>query len=112
MSNSEKLGHCRLIDYEIDYIDNFWNGKFSDFVHSKIKEDIKNHKDKNILFKELSTYIVLMGLGVFFFFFGLRSIYIFEMVLSYVLGLFMLIFGVVGGLLYALQSTRSDRKRR
>ena len=64
-----------------------------------------NNKKKSQLMKDISLYIVICGLGVVFFLFGLRSISIFEMLISYALGFFMMFFGVIGGMLIALQST-------
>jgi len=105
MGNLEKFTSCRLINEEISYIDECWNGKFSDFVHSKIKEDLNNNNQNSQLMKDISLYVVIGGLGVVFFLFGMRSINVFEMLLSYGLGFFMLVFGIAGGILFALQST-------
>lgn len=108
---TDKLSTCRLVEDEISYLDNYWCGKFSDYVHSSIKRDIvelENNKKKYkaLLFKEFSQYVVIMGLGIVFFLFGLNTTGVFQMAISYVLGLFMVVFGVVGGLLIALQSTK------
>ena len=112
MNNTlEKFSSCRLINEEIEYIDNFWNGKFSEYVHNSIKRDIQqvetNKNNKRIgVFKDFSLYVVIAALGLIFFLFGIKSTTTFEMLLSYVLGLFMVLFGIVGGALIALQTTR------
>jgi uncharacterized protein YacL len=107
---TEKLNACRLVNEEIKYLDEQWGGKFSEYVHHCIKRDIaelqQQKNNKTILFKETGLYVLLIGFGMFFFVLGIKSTILLEIVLSYVIGLFMFIFGTVGGLLYALQSTR------
>ena len=114
MSNSEKFSTCRLVDDEIEYISRFWDGKFSDYVHSSIKDDIQqlreNNKQQRLqIYKDFSLYIVLIGLGAVFYLFGVRSISLVEMVSAFVLGTFMFTVGIVGGVLVALQSTRRNK---
>jgi hypothetical protein len=105
---SEKFCSCRLVNDEINYIDTHWDGKFSEYVHHCIKRDITDIKQNNktILFKETGLYVLLIGFGMFFFVLGIKSTMLLEIFLSYVIGLFMFTFGTVGGILYALQSTR------
>ena len=106
----EKIYSCRLVGEEITYMDTYWQGKFSDFVHNCIKKEqnlIKNNKNnKHQLFKDIGLYLVLISLGVIFFIFGIKAYNIVEVLLSFVFGLFLTLFGLIGGLLYALQSTR------
>ena len=109
---SEKSATCRLSGDEIDFIDNIWNGKFSEFVHQSIRKEMETVKQKNRLasVKDVNLNVLLMGFGLFFFTLGLRSTTSLEMVLSYAFGMFLFGFGVTGGLLIALQSTRKHRQ--
>jgi len=114
---TEKFSSCRLVDDEINYLKKYWDGKFSDYVHNSIKRDIKQietnkQNQRTQLFKDFSIYVILMGFGAIFFIFGIRSITIGEMLISFVLGLFMFIFGIIGGLIVALQSTRRNTNRK
>ena len=84
------------------------NKNTSKAIRIVIDNAIKNrdrNNDKSQLMKDISLYVVIGGLGVVFFLFGLRSLSIVEMLVSYSLGFFMLVFGLVGGMLFALQST-------
>jgi len=114
---NEKLVSCRIIDDEIDYLNTYWDGKFSDYVHNSIKRDIKQiENNKNLrqleLFKDLSIYVVLIALGTIFFLFGIKTTSDTTMALYYVIGLFLVIMGVSGGMIIALQSTRKHNTRR
>ena len=110
MANSEKIYSCRLINEEIEYINNFWDGKFSYFVKTKINDDIKTNNKQNKVksFNNFSSYIVITALGIIFFLFGIEHNTGYENVLYFIPGLFLVIMGVVGGMLIALQSTRRN----
>ena len=114
---NEKLVTCRIVDDEIDYLEKYWEGKFSNYTHNSIKRDIKQiEKNKNLkqleLFKDLSIYIVLIALGVIFFLFGIQATNNTSMALYYIIGLFLVIMGISGGMIIALQSTRKYNTRR
>ena len=106
----EKIYSCRLVGDEITYMKTYWDDKFSEFVHNSIKKEknlIKQAKNnKHQLFKDIGLYLVLISLGVIFFIFGIKAYNIVEVLLSFVFGMFLTLFGIIGGLLYALQSTR------
>jgi len=111
MTDSEKFANCRIIDKEIEYIDRYWNGSFSDYVHNSIKRDLKEletaEKNRKLqVFKEFSLYVVIMALGTICFMIGLQTPISIAMALSYVTGLFLIVFGTAGGLLVALHSTK------
>lgn len=113
---NEKFVTCRIIDDEIDYLDTYWDGKFSNYVHNSIKRDIKQitlNKNREHLeaFNKLSLYIVLIALGVIFFLFGIQSTNTTLIVLQYILGLFLVVMGIAGGMIIALQSTRKHNTR-
>lgn len=109
----EKFVSCRLGGSEINYINEYWDGGFSAYVHNSIKRDIKqidvNKKDKQLeLFKDFSIYIVLMALGVIFFLFGMQNSTYGEIVTYNIIGLFLVVLGIAGGMVVALQSTRRN----
>ena len=107
MVNSEKVYSCRLINEEIDFINDIWDGKFSYYVKTKINNDINQGKKQTRLktFNNFNSYIVITALGIIFFLFGIEHNAGYENVLYYIPGLFLIILGVVGGMLVALQST-------
>lgn len=109
MANTEKFTSCRLIGNEISYIEKFWDGSFSDYVHNSIKRDIQElekqkNKARSILFKEFSLYLVIFALGTIFFLFAGRSLSLIEMYTAFILGVFFTSFGIVGGVIVALQA--------
>lgn len=111
--SDEKIFSCRLIDNEIDYIDDHYDGKFSDFVHNSIKNAIKdqNNNIHSQLFKDFSLYVVIIALGFVFFLFSINYSTMLEKVLCYIIGIFMTTFGITGGFLIALQSARRSNTR-
>ena len=116
----ERQCNCRITDKNIDeiaYIDTYWDGSFSNYVHNSIKRDIKqidsNKNRKQLdLFKDLGIYIVLIALGSIFFLFGIQTTNLVSMAVYYVIGLFLVVMGITGGMVIALQSTRQHNTRR
>ena len=111
----EKFTSCRLGGSEINYINKYWDGSFSAYVHNSIKRDIKqidvNKKDQQLeLFKDFSIYIVLIALGAIFFLFGMQGTSYGEIVIYNVSGLFLVVLGIAGGMVVALQSTRRHNR--
>jgi len=108
MSNSEKFCNCRLIDNEISYIDKYWDGSFSEYVHNSIKRDLfelKNNKKFEML-QNFALYVIVIALGAIFFIFGIKASSVLEMTMSFALGVFCIVFGIIGGVTLALHSTR------
>jgi len=74
-----------------------------------------NNQDKSIrsqLFKDFSLYVVIIAFGFVFFLFSINYTTTFEKVLCYIIGIFMVTFGITGGYLIALQSTRRNKTRK
>jgi len=86
----DKTYGCRLSDEEQDYIKNYWNGRFSDFVHASIKEQndkILGNQKKNLLFE---TVIGLFG--VFFIIQGFETVQLLNIIVYNAIGLFCLVY--------------------
>ena len=101
MSDSEKFSSCRLIEEEVNHLNTYWDGKFSDFVHTAFKRDINlvsNNKKKNRL-QQYSFSLVMVGLGCMFilYSFGISGLFGWLMVL--LLGVFFIVTGLVNILL-------------
>ena len=66
MEQLESIRGCRLKPEEIEHLDNHWNGKFSDFVHTALKADAQKTK-KNIKKNRLQKFtqnFIFIGFGI------------------------------------------------
>ena len=114
---NEKFLSCRATDNELKYLDTYWDGSFSEYVHNSIKRDIEqidsNKKRERLeIFNKLSPYVVLMALGTIFFLFGMQTTNLTLIILQFVLGLFLVVMGIAGGMIIALQSTREHNTKK
>ena len=94
--SEERTATCRLKDYEQEYINNFWDDKFSDYVHSSIKRDIsqiKKNKIKNIFEKSISS-MMLLAIGSIFVLFSMQTLDFFSKVLMLLVGVFFSMYGL------------------
>ena len=97
MSNSEKFPSCRLVGEEIDYINEYWDGSFSKFVHSSIKDNIhkiKNNKKKTF-FQDFTRNIIMLGIGAIFVLFSLNIEGLLGFIIVLLLGVFFMVTGLV-----------------
>lgn len=101
-----------IYQHHLDYLkavttDNL-NATLRNIIDSAIENEENNIKSQ--IFKDFSLYVVIIALGLVFFLFGMNYTFVAEMLLCYVIGLFMVIFGIVGGVLVALQSTKRNNR--
>jgi len=94
---SEDIRTHRLFSNEKEYLENYFDNKFSEYVHNSFKRDIeltKNNKKKNKI-QRFSTDIIMMALGSFFLFNTPTQGHLFSMILLFLLGMFFSIWGIV-----------------
>jgi len=73
--DTDKTFSCRLNKDELEHLERYWNGQFSEYVHSSFKKEVqltKNNKIKNALQSGLYN-IVLLGFGAIFLLFSFNT---------------------------------------
>ena len=101
MSDSEKFSTCRLVSKEVEHLNNYWDGKFSDFVHNSFKRDIElvnNNRKKNCL-QQYGFSFVMVCLGAWFVLYSFNVSGLFSWLIVFLLGVFCVITGLVNILL-------------
>ena len=92
----DKAFSCRLSNNEADYLNKYYDGKFSAYVHDSFKRDIElsvNNKKQNIL-KSFSPHFLFLGLGAIFIFFSISVNSLGGFLLTFLLGVFFVITGL------------------
>lgn len=87
---------CRLFDNEADYLNNHYEGKFSNYIHDSFKRDIMNtktNKKQNIL-SRFSGHFIMLGLGAIFVLFSLSVNNLASFLLIFLMGVFFTITGL------------------
>ena len=97
-----------ILPKHLEFLEKINKTSVSQALRSTLDQVIKNQQQQktNQLLKEFSIYVVIIALGAVFFLFGISYITFFEKVLCFIIGLFMATFGITGGVIIALQSTR------
>jgi len=92
---SEDIRTHRLFKEEADHLENYWNNKFSDFVHSSFKNDIeltKNNKKRN-KFQKFAQNMVMLAVGAIFLFYTYNMDTFFGKLTTLLLGLLFVSWG-------------------
>lgn len=87
---TEYTGSCRLFKEEIEYLNKYWDGKFSNYVHNCFKCDIeltKNNRIKNRMQNMLYS-VVMLGFGAFFLLISFTLSNFFAFLIILLLGVF------------------------
>jgi len=116
MDEPEPLVQRQFSIYErhLNFLKSINSDNLNASLRSTIDYAIKN-QNNNItsqLFKDFSLYVVIIAFGFVFFLFSINYTTTFEKVLCYIIGIFMVTFGITGGYLIALQSTRRNKTRK
>jgi len=92
----ERIIHVRLQDEEIGYIDNYYNGSGSNFVHDAIKKELKTIKKnkKQMTLQKYSQSFIMLGLGAIFILFSASTKSLIAFLLIFLLGVFFMINGL------------------
>ena len=99
----------RLTRKERSYFEEYWNGEFSPWVHSKIKEDLEKING-NIWKNKYQNYtysMVMMAIGAMFWFFILSITNLAVAIILFLIGLFLI---VNGGITLLLERKKHDRR--
>ena len=94
MDSDSYITHsCRLSDVEKNHLKEYWDNKFSDFVHSAFKTDISKvttNKRQNRI-QKFTTDVVMLGFGAIFILFSLNTSNLWGFLLVFGLGVFFMI---------------------
>jgi len=93
MVDNEKFLSCRLKEDELNYINNYYDGSFSNYVHNSIKRDLELSKKnrKHNFISNFTQQIIMLGLGAIFIFFSLSINNIYGFVLMFLFGVFFIV---------------------
>jgi len=82
--------NCRTYDFEDEYLNSYWDDKFSEYVHNCFKRDIsltKNNKKKNYL-QGVMYHIIMLGIGAMFLLFSMSMTQLLAILVTLLLGVF------------------------
>ena len=92
-----KTFSCKLDEKEVEYINNFYNNSFSNYVHHSIKRDLELSK-KNIKSNYLqnsSQSVIMLGVGAILIFYSLSMNHMLGFIMSFLLGVFFIVNSLV-----------------
>ena len=93
----DKVYTCRLFENEVFYLNKYFDGKFSMYVHDSFKRDImntENNKKQNKLAK-YSTPVITLGIGAIFVIFSLSIGNLLGFIIVFLLGVLFMTTGLM-----------------
>jgi len=97
MTNFDKTLAFRPKPNELEYLNTYWNGSFTNYVRNSIKNDIKKIQKnrKSNFFKDMSQTIVMLGLGAIFVLFSLNINNFMGFLLVFLLGIYFMVHSLI-----------------
>jgi len=94
----EKTLACKLSIDELTYLNDYWDGKFSSYVHNSIKRDKKqvNTNRARSFFEKTVFSVICLGMGVILALFSSYINNFFMAILTLLLGSFFTIYALLG----------------
>lgn len=105
----DKPFHCRLNHDEKKYLYQYWNCKFSEYVHNCFKRDMELEKKNTRInrFQSFNYAFIMIGIGLVFFFYStLQNSGLLGWLMTFLLGVFFVVTGVVNAFVEVLKLGR------
>lgn len=103
---------CRLHPREREYLNRSDFSSFADYVHYSIKKNMESEKEntrhENIRANQKN--MIILCFGVFFIFYFLSTTNLFAWILSFLLGVFCIIYGLTDILIMLMKKIKREKQ--